>query len=166
MKTISELSLDTRILVERLKALRHDEEVTYQELSELIGRSVQGEARHTLQSARRIVEREERIVTACVRNQSVKRLADAVVVTTVGVNARQGMRRKAARAIRKLVAVDFPNLPNELKVKQNAEVSQLGALRVFAKDTAQRKIAAHVQQDGTHGALAVSKTLAMFVPKK
>lgn len=165
MKTIPEIGLDTRLLAERLRALRVDEEVTYAELSQLIGRNVQHEARGILRTARHHVEREDRIVTECVRNQSVKRLADAVIVNTIGTAARQRIRRTAQRAIRKLVAVDFPALPNDLKVKQNAELSQLGAIRAFGQNRATQRIADRVQEEGKGSALAVSKTLAMFSTK-
>ena len=61
-KTIGETSADSRFLAERLAKVEPKGEVTYDELSEVIGRNVQNGARSSLATARKIACRDHKIV--------------------------------------------------------------------------------------------------------
>ena len=159
VKSIPELSVDTRLLYQVLVGLSPGASVTYRELSKVIGRDVQTKARHHLSGAMRKAL-SEGVVTESVRNEAVKRLTDAEIVSCIGGEARGRQRRIAGKAIRKLSTVKYESLSPVQRVKHNAELSQLGALKAFAGDRIAVKLEKRVGQQGEQ--LAIAKTLEAF----
>src|SRR5690348_7295398 len=82
-KTIPELSLDARLLKQRLDDVKEDEEITYDTLSEIIGRNVQNGARGCLYTALRLVRKENGAIFATVRGVGLKRLHNKAIAATV-----------------------------------------------------------------------------------
>jgi len=60
-RSIPEMSVDTRLLIERLSRVEIGDFVSYKELSEVIGRDVQGAARGNLTTARHRLEVDDAI---------------------------------------------------------------------------------------------------------
>jgi hypothetical protein len=158
-KSIPELSVDTRLIEQRLMAAKTDEIVPYTELSGIIGRDVQSTARHVLNSA---INRglANGAVFATVFNVGIKRLADVEIVAT-GDSAAVKMRRLARRAVRKLSLVkDFSAMPRQIQVRHNTLVSVMGAVAHFSKESAIKKVEAKVAESSQ--ALPLGKTLEVF----
>lgn len=159
-KSIPEASVDTRLLYERLRKLAPGDNVTYEELSSVIGRDVQNSARSNLASARRMCENEDRIVTAAVTNVGIKRLLSSEIPATAeAVRAHVG--RMTRRGIRKLGAVDLSELTPEQKIKHSTETAHLGALAAFSSSKASRRIEEKVSTN-KGDVLALAHTLDAF----
>lgn len=155
------VSIETTLLVERIKTMAQGDLVTYRDLTKLVGQDVQGEARHILQSARRICQREYQVVTDAERNVGIRRLTD-VELTTSGLQVFAGLRRAAKRGIDRVTAVsDFNALPDEEKIRHNATVSALAVIRVMARPKSVDRIAAAVNTTNT-GQLPIARTLELF----
>lgn len=133
-KTTFELSVDTQLLYRHLVEHEATEvPITYEELSELIGRDVQREARHLLQSARRRALKRDRIVFGTVTGVGLRRLSDEEVAAT-GESFLKRIRRTARRASETVTCVqDFEKLPADAKAKHNATLSLAGVLRHFTQ---------------------------------
>lgn len=160
-RTIPEISVDTRLLYQAIQELEPDEIIEYSKLSKLIGRDVRGAARSNLMSARKMAERDDAIVVECVQNVGIKRLTDQEIVSSVGGHARKRIRRTAGRAVRKLHAVEFDKLSTTEKIRQNAELSQLSAVKAFSGDNTTKRIEPLVTVSRMEQ-LAIAKTLEAF----
>jgi len=156
MRTIPGLSIDTKTITDRLAKASVGEVVPYSELTLLIGRDVQHEARPTLSSALRRLGNEG-IVFGCVRGLGVKRLTDAEIVG-VGPATLSKIRRAARRAQTKLAAVaDFDALPRAAQTTHNMSLSVLGVLSHLTKGSTVRLLEGRIEQ--AQAALPLAKTL-------
>ena len=127
---IGALSIEAQLLRDHLKAHMGVDLVTYAALSEIAGRDVQRAGRGPLDTARRILQREDNIVFGVVRGEGLKRLSDPEIVKA-GHASVAATRRTARRGIRKLACADYANLDNGDRISHNtvAELSR----RVYRK---------------------------------
>lgn len=150
-------SYDVQQIVERLLKLAVGETVEYAELDKL-----GGDNRSKVASARRIIQKENQIVTAAVAGVGIQRLADVEIVKT-GATSVAKIRRESQRGMKRLGCVNYNELDNAAKAKHDAAASHLGVLAEFAKpktierisDAAAKKIAK----------LTLDETLAAFRSK-
>lgn len=141
---IPELSADSISLVNHLRTLQPGQQCSYSELTVLIRRNVQKEARGCLETARRILQREEQIVFAPIRGVGLKRLTDGEITKT-GTETLQRINRASRRGVHKLTCVkDFNQLTNEEKVRHNAALSVLGVFYEVSKARGVKQIEAAV----------------------
>jgi hypothetical protein len=159
-------SIETTLLVERIKKMKPSELIAYDELNQLIGQDVQGEARHILQSARRICQREYQVVTDAERNLGIKRATD-IELTNSGLRLFTHIRRAAKRGIDRVTSVsDFNALPDAEKIRHNATVSALALVQAMTRPKSIDRIAGAVNTENT-GQLPIARTLELFRgPKK
>lgn len=159
-KIIAALSLDAKLLYERLKSAKIGDVVTYQELSNIIGRDVLDPGRGLLQTARRKALREDYFVFGIVRKEGLKRLSDLEIVAT-GEDTVGRIRRTARRGFRTITAVkDFEALPNEAKIRHNVYASMLGAVAMAASAPQMKKLEKKVSE--AKAQLSLTKTLEAF----
>lgn len=157
-QSIPELSVDVRLIQERLAKAAPGETVTYEELNALVGRDVRGDARYCLTSAcRRLLA--EQVVFAAVRTVGMKRLDDAGLLTLPQA-AFDSMRRKARKTARKLTAIQYESLDRSQKAQHNAAVSVLGLVAHVTKPRHMERLRGRVEE--TQGALPIGKTLEAF----
>jgi len=157
-KTLFEMSIDTRMLYDRLKKAAVGEVVSFAQMTDTLGRQVEG-ANSNLQSALRRLEGEG-IAFANVRGVGYQRMNDVEVVNTAE-HAREGIRRKAKRAVKRLTCVqEFDKLPNELKVKHNAALSGFGAIASIMSPGRVKALEEQVMKAGAQ--LPLAKTLEAF----
>lgn len=155
------VSLETRLLYERLRKLKVGEVVTYGELTGIIGQDVQAAGRGALRSARHIAQRDHQIVLDAINNVGLKRLSDRETVASAGQTLNK-VRRTAQRGIDRLAAVsDFDALQDEEKAQHNASMSALAVVKLMAKPKSVTRIAAAVNTSNT-GQLPVARTLELF----
>lgn len=159
-RSFAELSLDTKVLAERLAELQPDEVVSYQELSDLIGRAVNG-GTSNLGSARRFVQREYGIVTDVVRGQGIKRLTAPGIVATQQP-ARAAIRRRLRRTIKKIHLADDERLTREERQEKYSFIALGGTLQHFLKPATAQAVKAEIGEGQT---IAVGKVLEILTKK-
>lgn len=155
-----ELAPETRVIAGRLGRLQPGETVSYDELTQLIGRDVTGSARHILESARKRAEREQGIALGCVRSEGIKRLEDEHI-TDIGDDAIVRMRRQSKRASRRMLNAAQQVGP-ELSVKVHARASVLGAIALCANDKRTKQIEQQITSGGNGQTLPAGKVLDLF----
>lgn len=140
-KTIQQLSIDARLLTDRLLKTPIGQVATYADLSETISRDVtSATGRGALRTARRVAQREKGAVFDCVRNVGLKRLDDVGIVEGSTMTTAR-IRRTARRGMERLAAVqNFDGMPNAAKIQHNATMSVLGAIRSLAGPMSIKKI--------------------------
>ena len=153
-----EMSLDTRMALDRLRQAAVGDTVTFSDLSVALGREVDG-GTPTVQAALRKLERDG-VIFGNVRGVGYQRLSDSAIVNTAE-HERAALRRKARRVVHRLTSVaDFDALPNDLKVKHNAAVSGFGAIASVLSPAKMKSLETSVEK--AQAKLPLAKTLAAF----
>lgn len=161
-KSIAEISVDARLLHQRLKTVGIGETVSWGDLAKIIGRDVTaGNGGYSaLTTARRRALMDDGMVFDAVLKVGLKRLSDQDIVAT-GQATVDKVRRAARKGNRRLLSIqDFDALPNEMKVKHNAYVSLLGAVVAISTDKKVHQLEQHVEN--ARAALPLAKTLEVF----
>lgn len=152
------MSVDTRVVYDRLKKAELGETITYADLGALLGREIDG-GDPIMQSALRSVENDG-LVFGNVRSVGYQRLNDTEIVKSTEQD-RLALRRKARRVVEKLSHVaDFEALPNDLKVKHNAAVSGFGAIAAILSPAKMKALEGRIEV--AQAKLPLAKTLAAF----
>lgn len=142
-RALPELSIDTQTIERILSALPVNEIATYAVMSAAIGRDVQNDARHLLNSAitRRLRDGE---VYGVVINVGMKRLDDAGIVGTGALTAKR-IRNLSRKGLKKLMNLkDYTSLPRQLQNEFNTRAAQLGILKAYTGTAKTRRIAGAV----------------------
>lgn len=159
-KTIPEKSTDTLTIEACLRELAIGEVVTYDQLSEKLGRDVRQHCTGNLQTARRTVLKEDKIITEVVRGEGIKRIDDATCVSTAPTVFKR-MRGLANRQSDRLKAVEFNALDEESKRKHLVVSAQLGAIHLMSTSNSTKKIEAKVEGN-SQATIPVGKVLELF----
>lgn len=159
-KTIQEISVDARLLHQKLKTIEIGATVTWDDLSSVIGRDVRDSGYSALTTARRRVQIDDGMIFDAVHTIGLKRLTDIEIVSS-GQSFVDRVRRIARKGAKRLLSVkDFDKLPNNVKVSHNAYASLLGAITQVSSESKVRMLEKHVQN--TQQALPLAKTLEVF----
>ena len=141
------LSSDSAAIVEAIKGVAVGETITYSTMSKLIGRDIT-KFRGALETARRSIQRDLRMVFDVVRGVGMIRLTDSEIVD-LSDKARDHARRHARRTAKKLVCVDYMALTKEKQTKHNAALSMFGILSELTTSASQKRLEAKVEIVGT-----------------
>lgn len=161
-RAIPELSIDTQTLERRLAMVNIGNFISYADLTASIGRNVQGDARGTLNSARRRLLKSLHILFEPVFNEGLKRLDDRGKVGSGRSHVRKA-HRQAKMAIAKTTAVDrFDLMPEELKHEHNMVLATAGAMKSMTSEPAQKKLAAAITD--TKPRLSLRESLELMKP--
>lgn len=136
-------SADAVKLAEMLAKTEVNQIVQYAKMSEIIGRDVL-QNRSLMQTAKAIVQRENRYVFAAVRNVGLKRLQSEDIVD-LGDNARARIRRVASTTTKKLKCVQYDAMPKEKQVKHNTTLSMLGVIAELGSEKSYLRLEAKVK---------------------
>lgn len=160
-KAVGELHYDTKILIDRLKAVKPDKVISYLELSEAITKDVQGKARHLLQSARKWLMNHEAILFDAVVGEGLKRIHGDAIISVADRGVKQ-IGRSARRVVRKLACVgdEYHKLPIEKRHRHNG---LLAIAAVVSHATHENQIKA--VSDAAEKQISMNKTLEMFTKK-
>ena len=158
-RSIPELSIDSKLIYDRLLQVGVGEVVTYAELSGLIKRDIRNGAYGCLTTARRRAEKLNQCVFGVVRNEGLRRLSDNEIVES-GVDVLDKTRRAARRGFHRLTCVDFDKLPEEVRVKHQTYGSIMSALVTVTKPGAVKKVEEQVVE--TRQQLPLASTLKAF----
>src|SRR5262245_24417090 len=139
MKSIPELSTDTKLLYERLKLLQPNEVVTYDELSQIVGRDVRKQSRSNLTSAVRRCGNEDNIVIDTVINVGVKRATDQMIIKKTE-KVRSHMSRTVTRHMKRVQCADYNALSRQDQTEHNTALAWAGLVAHISKVAALKKI--------------------------
>jgi hypothetical protein len=153
-------SYETRLLYERLRKLRVKEIVSYQELSKIIGQDVQVEGRGALTSARKMAQREDRIVSDAITNVGIIRISDTETVAGASLTFKK-VRRAVQRGTDRLTSVDFDKLSSDDKLRHNASISALMVVKMMGRPKTIERLSTAVNTTNT-GQLPIARTLELF----
>ena len=154
-----EVHVDTRLLYQRLTAVKVGETVNYKELSDVISRPIAGEDSN-LQSALRRAFRDDNIVFSNIPKVGYKRLNDREIVASSS-NDLSSLRRKAKRGAMKLSKVEsYSDLSDQEKVSHGVSASIFGAIAAFLTPKGIKSVESGVTVKGNE--LPVAETIKLF----
>ena len=160
--TIFEISVDARLLHERLKKVGVGDLISWDDLSEIISRDVRagGPAYGALTTARRRAQKHEGIVFDPVKGKGLKRLNDAEIVETSQAKI-DSVRRRSRAALRRLACVqNYEGLTSEKQVRHNTFASIFSAFATITKAGSMKRLEDQVAE--AHAQLPLAKTLEAF----
>jgi hypothetical protein len=140
-RAVPELSVESRLLIQRLGRMEEDEVITYEELDELTSCRVRGS--NYLDTARRRVLIDKGIVIECVASVGVKRIANANL-HELGDAALKRMARLGTRAIRKGQCADLAAMSDADRTAHLANMSAIAMLVHFSKPRAVASLVPYV----------------------
>lgn len=158
-KSIPELSVDTQLIIARLKKLEKGDFIEYAELSKIVNGDIQRRNRCSLDRARHRLLKDERMVFEVVQGKGIKRINDVDSIG-IGTNATRRVRRLSRKAAEKMMCTDYEKLSREDRVEFNTQISVLGALCVITQTNKIKSIQTAVEQ--SQEKLALNKTLELF----
>jgi len=159
-RSIPETCAGSLAIAKRLSDLPVGNIVEYKELSGLAGKDVRGKGAYMLQTARRILVRENNLMFGTVRGVGIKRLDDSAIADAGPVYIKQ-IRKSAKRKSANLGCVaNFSGLPPDKKVSM---LSSQTVLRFYAA-VSSRKTMAQIGNavTVTQKSLPFKATLAVF----
>lgn len=159
-RSIPELTLDVLALYEKaLKSAQPGEIIDYSTMSGVIGRNVQGNARHVLNSARRLALRKDGLVFEAVKGVGLKCLTDQEKAH-LAPPALKKMRLAAKRTSRKMASIkEFGSLDEKDQMAYNAGRLILG---VVSTQTEEKMLEA-LKPQMANGSLSIVKGLEAMV---
>lgn len=153
-----QVSIDTKLVVDRFKQAAVGEVVSFKALSEALGRKVEGDCPN-VQSALRILLNDHTVFEN-VRSIGYKRLNDVEIVGTAERD-REALRRRAKKTVKRLSSVrEFDKLPNDMKIKHNAAMSGFGAIAAMLTTGRMKRLEEKVEV--AQQQLPLAKTLECF----
>lgn len=154
------LSIETKQLLERLIKAEVGELITYQEMTNIVGRDIRKEGCGIMYSARRKAENDCQIVFITVVNKGIKRASDEEIANS-GTSAIAKIRRTSHKGKKRLHCVEnFGSLTNESKIHHNAAASFLGAIDLMTRP--KKIIALEEVVKKESNSINVTKTLELF----
>ena len=146
------LSADSAAIAKALEIIPVGGVISYASISSIVGRHVSA-FRGALETARRSVQREKRIIFDVVRSEGLRRLADDEIVD-LSDKARDHARRHARKTAKKLICVDYASLSKQKQTKHNAALSMFGALAELTTSSSLKRLEEKVEVTGTQLASA------------
>lgn len=134
------LAHETRLLADHLTAVPRAGQVSYDELSNLIGVDIRSQ-RHCLFAARQLALTETGAIFDTVRGKGLKRLV-AEEIPSLGTTTRKRVRL-AARRTRQAMAkamTGFNDVDPPVRRQQLAEAAILGLVEMLSRDRVTRKL--------------------------
>lgn len=161
-KAAPENETDIETIARLLKAASIGATVTYEAMTDAIGRDIQ-DHRHLLLAAQRRTEEEIGALFGTVRGEGVKRLPSDEVAS-VGSHTIRRIRRAARRGMQRLTVVRANDLPMDDARKIIAQRSQLGAIALVSDNRSTPAIQRSVDaMDGT--TVPAGRVLDLFKAK-
>lgn len=131
--------------------------LSYDELSTVVCRNVQREARHCLTTARKKLLREQNVFFDCLRSVGLK-LCDDDEKVEAGASFLRKIRRSARQGAKITASVqDYATMSREKQVQHNAQLSLYGAMYDMTAQNKVKALEAKVEQ--AQKKLPLAKTL-------
>ena len=157
---VREATADARLLYQRLSTANIGDIITYEELSKIVSADVRTKARSYLNTARKIVQREDSKVFGTIRNIGIKCLSSPEIINNVAYSVGH-IHRTTSKAIKKIGCIsDLDAMPNNEKIRLNAYASAIGAISIMTQGRSIKKLTKSVTE--TQNQLAYAATLDAF----
>lgn len=143
-----QIGTETKTLAHVLRQAKIGDVVSYQALTESIGVNVQSAGRSILASARKLVQREDKMVFDVDRNIGLKRLDDPSIIS-LSDKHRDHIRRTARKTVKAIACVDYQTLTRENQVRHNTALSMAAFFMQAATDTSAKRLSAKIESVGT-----------------
>jgi hypothetical protein len=165
MKTIGEMSTDSRILANKLKVELIDgkkDVCTYEELSAAIGRDVRTKnGIGLLRTARKSLQRDQGIVLVAVNSVGISIEKDFGGFLEGHRRHVQTTTRRKLRDVSHAIVTSPDTMSNDQKLQTMTNMSLLGAVVQMTKPSSQKKLEAKVSECGVKE-LPTAETLRLF----
>lgn len=160
MTTIPQLSVDAQALAKRLASAQPGQLFTWEELNQVLpGRSLSGKDRYVLNTAKRLVQRENKIVFASVHGEGIRRMTDEEIADLRHSTVRR-VRNIARRDARKMTCADYEKLTNEKRISLNTGLAICGAIAQFTKAGSVKQV--ELQTAVSQKRLSFEETIKQF----
>jgi len=153
---IQEISVDTQFIIKKLSTCKIGDVITYEELAKEIKRKVPN---GILVTARKRLLTDERMVFGTIRKVGLKRLSDSEIVNT-STAALGSIQRATKREKKRLVSVDFENLPSNMKIKHSAIAATLAVVNEITKEKKQNRLESSISNENQK--LSMVQTIETF----
>lgn len=157
VRIIPSLSIESGILASRLRQAKPGEVVTYVEMSRNIGKSVQRH-RGSLDTARRIVMRDDRMIFECVKDVGLKCLDAAEAAESLATDVK-GTRSKARKGGRKARAIKYEEVPQDARSILIARASYLALVDASGAPRSQKKLVETIDKQSETQFLPLQRAL-------
>lgn len=158
-KAIPEISVDSQVILARLKTMRKGDVVTYDELTKLIQSDIRKKSYYCLNTARRRLLMDDGMVFESVRGVGIKRMDDEQIIS-IGEQSERKLHKLSRNAMRKLGCANTDNLTNEQRIDLYAHCSAIGAIALITKPSKLKLLKAAVKSSESR--LPVNKSLEIF----
>lgn len=156
-----ETSAETRFIFQAMDKVPHGETITYESLSESIGRDVRLYATSALSSAITMQLKKQRVFE-CVRGVGYKLLTSKEIVRTQGDKALSHIKRTARRYVKRIASCVYDELNDVEKIRHNAHLSALGTINYLSKPAAINQIEQELKITRQRD-LPIGNTLRLFI---
>jgi len=154
------LSIETKQLLERLMKVKVGELISYQEMTDIVGRDIRKDGSGIMYSARRKALNDCQIVFITITNEGIKRASDEEIANS-GASVIHKIRKASKKGKKVLHAVnDFGALTNNSKIRHNASASFLGAIDLMTRPKKIVALEEKVKEESE--CINVTKTLELF----
>jgi len=133
-------SADGVAIYNRLVTTEVGEVITYLEMSGLIEGDIQNDKRHILDSARRCLRKERRMMFAVVRCVGVQRINGKEIDQAQHQRTKR-VQRQAREGLRDLACVDEEDLTDDDRKNHHMVCAEMGFIEVASRATTRTKIA-------------------------
>lgn len=130
-RTIGEMSYNTRLIVARFAETKTGEIITYEELSQVIGKNIHNGGIGMVYSALRIVRRDYGFVFETIRKVGFKQASDEEILNSSISILPARMKSLARRESKKIACVNNENMTNEMRVKRDMSLALIGITELF-----------------------------------
>lgn len=158
-KAIPQISVDSQVIISKLRTMKKGDVISYSDLSKLISSDVTTKSRYALNTARRRALMDDGMVFEAVRNVGIKRMDDTGIIS-IGEQSERRLHRLSRNAMRKLSCADMDGLTNEQKLDLATHTSVVGTISLITRPAKIKLIKAAVQQ--AEKQLPVNKSLEIF----
>ena len=157
---IFEASADAKTIASLLRIAPVGGVVSYDDMTCSIERSVLTDAKGVLNTARYIVQREDKMIFDAVRGVGLKRLADEDIVD-LSDKARDHVRRTSKKLAKKLTCVNYDSMSKDKQTKHNTALSMFGVFCELATDKSTNRLQSFVLTAGIELPVAKASIAAL-----
>jgi len=150
---------DTSLIERLLRTVKVGELITYDQLSEQLGRDYRKFCLSHGQSARRSLEKAG-VYFLAVPNEGYRRLSESEKITITGRSRLRNARSQTRKGLAVIGRTNLSELDDATRREALTTVSQLQAVQLFASGKSAKKIESKLQDSNM--TLALGQTIAMF----
>ncbi|MFH1719068.1 MAG: hypothetical protein ABIF19_17070 [Planctomycetota bacterium] len=145
-RAIPELSVDVKLLYQRIAAMEPGDTISYDDLSGIVYRDIRSPKGWALMaSARRKALHDDGIVTECVTNVGVKRMDDVAIIGATPAYIKR-VRRAARTSATKIGSIqDYAALSDNDRVQHDMAATALGLVLMGTAPKQLKRIEAQVR---------------------